>query len=312
MRNNLFLLFAAIILSFQSGCAKTIYVSQKASGNGSGVNWENACTTISQAIDKSINVTREDDREWVEIWVAEGRYNETIEIEPNIRLYGGFQGNEENLEDRNWMSKETIIDVSGIGGSAVIAATDTTIDGFTVTGADQSGIYCLSSSPVIANCTIVNNRSEKGGGLCCLESSPSLYNCVFINNKAAEGGGLYGSKSSPLLNDCAFINNTATKGCGLYGQNSTVLFNTCSFTDNTATEGGGVYFSLSFSRIINCTVAQNTAEQTGGGFFLLQSSPVFRSCNLTDNAAEQGAGLFCTLSSPRMSHSIIARNKANS
>ncbi|MFH1742373.1 MAG: right-handed parallel beta-helix repeat-containing protein [bacterium] len=241
MKNGVLFLLVTVALFLQFGC-EVIYVSQTATGDGSGDSWDNACTTISEAIEKAVLVPREEEDEWVEIWVAAGRYPEAVELKPHIHLLGGFLGNEEELEERDWTVNETIIDATGYGDSAVTLANDVLLDGFTVTGAKRSGIYCLRSSPEINNCTITNNQAEKGGGLYCRESSPSLENCIFINNTATDGAGGYCYSSSPTFAHCAFINNTATDGGGLNCQDSSLSLSNCSFINNTATDGGGCIF----------------------------------------------------------------------
>lgn len=43
------------------------------------------------------------------IWVAAGRYAERITLKPDVALYGGFQGVETALVDRNWQTDPTLV-----------------------------------------------------------------------------------------------------------------------------------------------------------------------------------------------------------
>ena len=113
-----------------------VYPGALSSGNGSS--WENAMSSIKDAIAL----------DWMkEIWVAEGRYNENIELKESMALYGGFLGAENTREERNWEANETIIDASGFNTTAVVGANNAVLDGFTVTGGEDSGINCQYNSP---------------------------------------------------------------------------------------------------------------------------------------------------------------------
>ena len=62
--------------------AKVVYVSQGATGSGSGSSWENACTTITAGLAASASGD--------EIWVKSATYPEAIDMKEGVALYGGF------------------------------------------------------------------------------------------------------------------------------------------------------------------------------------------------------------------------------
>jgi len=117
-------------------------------GLANGTSWTNAYTDLTSAccVDQ--------------IWVAAGTYKpgsgspvrtSTFTIPSGIKIYGGFNGTESNLSERNWRTNVTILsgDIGTVGTytdnvyhvvSFSGVSSVTTLDGFTVTKgyADQS------------------------------------------------------------------------------------------------------------------------------------------------------------------------------
>jgi len=62
---------------------------------------------------------------------------------------------------------------------------------------------------VLMGFKIKNGHAESGGGILCLNSSPIIANCVIIENEASlTGGGIYGSNAFPLMINCLLQGNT--------------------------------------------------------------------------------------------------------
>ncbi|MDM8555121.1 DUF1565 domain-containing protein [Desulfococcaceae bacterium HSG7] len=149
-----------------------------------------------------------------QIWVASGTYRRTtgsdryatFQLINEVRIYGGFQGNENpdtfNLDDRDFDTHETILsgDVGSHGNNndnsyhvTTASGTDRTaiLDGFTITDGG-------------------NINYDSGGGMYIIEGSPALNNIIFQNNSAGRnGGGLCSDGGNPTLNDITFLNNAA-------------------------------------------------------------------------------------------------------
>ncbi|NLX15003.1 MAG: hypothetical protein GXY44_15320 [Phycisphaerales bacterium] len=97
------------------------------------------------------------------------------------------------------------------------------LDGFTITGGyaygsgvnrHGAGIYNISGSPRILNCTIRANASDSnGGGMYNADGDPTLINCQFIRNDSkvgvGSGGGLFNTNSHPTIINCSFLGNWA-------------------------------------------------------------------------------------------------------
>ncbi|MFY7670833.1 T9SS type A sorting domain-containing protein [Tenacibaculum sp. MEBiC06402] len=85
---------------------KRIYVDASATGNNDGTSWTNAYTDLTNAFANSLN----DD----EVWIARGTYNTGTNNSTsfningeNVKVYGGFAGNESNLSDRDMITIHT-------------------------------------------------------------------------------------------------------------------------------------------------------------------------------------------------------------
>ncbi|MFH1742997.1 MAG: right-handed parallel beta-helix repeat-containing protein, partial [bacterium] len=243
-----------------------VYVRADAAQGGHGLSWEDALSSIGVAL-QIVGGTSE-------IWVAAGMYHETVRIEAGIAIYGGFAGVEETREERNWVANETTIDASGLKATAVTGSGGAILDGFTVTGGENSGVTCSgrSSCPTLTNCTIAGNMAEYGGGVYCSGySSPTLINCTITANTAFEGGGVYCYESSPTVANCMIAGNTGGSG-------------------------GGVFCMASSPTLTNCTITGNTADLSGGGVCCrVRSSITMRNCTFSDNCAPNGNALACDL-----------------
>ncbi|MFH1741649.1 MAG: right-handed parallel beta-helix repeat-containing protein, partial [bacterium] len=228
-----------------------IYVRSDAVPEGNGSSWDRAVKSIGAAIQIMGGTA--------EVWVAAGTYRESIRTEPGIALYGGFWGTEEGREERDWAVNETIIDAAGSDTPAVTGADDAILDGFTVTGGQQGGIFCYSSSPTLTNCTIAGNTAGIGGGVLCFYSSPTLTNCTIAGNTADDGGGVscYDS-SSPTLTNCTISGNT---GGGVSCWNSSPTLTNCTITANT--DGGVLCSRESSPNITNCILWNRGIEIDG-------------------------------------------------
>ena len=85
-----------------------VFVNANATGNNDGTSWENAFTSLQQAINtaESCNIN--------EIWVATGTYKPADQTSPfsfpaNVTLLGGFNGTETTAVERNPALNLTIL-----------------------------------------------------------------------------------------------------------------------------------------------------------------------------------------------------------
>ena len=320
--------FTQIISSFP---APRVCVDIDASGEGTGVDWENATNSIEYAIGICTQFDVSD------VWVAEGTYSEDLTLASNIMIYGGFAGTEDSLEQRDYLLHETIIDVSQVnqGYPAPVAVTidsveNVWLDGFTIRGADSSsgtgsGILCqnVGKDCTVINCLITENTSFQGGGFYCEAASNSIYNCRIIDNTALEsGGGIYCAYLSDVSSNSGEKLDTRASGTSPYVANSII-------TANAASYGGGIYCDgRSIPEITNCDVIGNTADQHGGGIYsgalpgMEQMSganrdprasgpnPVIVNTRIAGNSALSGGGIAVKNGAPAITNCLISYNSA--
>ncbi len=284
---------------------------------GDGSSWANAFADLGEAIaaagaNSSVN----------EIWVAAGSYEGAgprgdragaFNMVDNIRLYGGFAGNETERDERDWLANETILD--GNGASHVISADLTsggTVDGFTITGGnatgnarDGGGVYFSIASfdvpPTVRNCRFLDNRADSmgfGGGMYS-NVATTVANCVFIGNEAGNGSGLHLSNSfagdHSIVANCIFIGNGGEflgSGGGLEIANGAgeVTVVGCVFDGNKAEFGSG--FDLSGNgTIANCTFMRNESRLSLGaaGLRCFNSVASIVNCIFYENFNHDGA-----------------------
>jgi len=264
--------------------ANIIYVDLDANGAGDGTSWEDAFTDVNSALSAASSGD--------EIWVAEGTYYPTdtndrsisIQLEPNVALYGGFIGAEITRDQRNWKAHETILsgDIGTLDNPAdnsynvVIGADNAILDGFTITGgngSDGGGIYCYGTSPIISNCVITaNSAGQDGGGIYNDGGALKVTNCVFSENSAdtgagpGGGGGMYNRGGSAVIVNCVFSGNYSDAfGGGMFSTDCNPIVTNCTFSGNWAYFAGGAIYSSGTATpaLSNCILWGDGAGSAG-------------------------------------------------
>jgi len=252
-------------------------------GAGEGTDWENAFSDLQAAL----AVAQEGD----EIWVATGTYVPTTEddrsasfaIPSGVKVYGGFLGTEETLEERNTEANITIL--SGEIGDAAVAEDNsysvvyfsnvsaaTVLDGFVITGGYADG---LVEGADLSTCGAgVFNNGEAGA------SSPIIANCLFLENFSREGAAIYNyaneGEASPTISDCKFVynrsdfNGGAIFNDGNFGTCNPTIKN-CSFEGNESMYGAGILnrglYGECQPTISDCLFAENLSIVRGGAIY---------------------------------------------
>ena len=228
-------LAAIVLVCYGQLNAAIRYVNINASGANNGTSWANAYTDFKTAVDAAVIGD--------EIWVAKGTYQtasgNSFSMKNGVKIYGGFNGGELSLSDRNFLSNPTklmgnnqrVIYNSSLNNTA-------TIDGFTITGGVTNAggaMYNDNSSPIFYNCTFTQNTATYGGAIGNYQSSPTFYNCVFSQNTANYGGGVDNEQSSPTFYNCIFKENTAIDaGDGIYNYSGTITLVNTTMVNNGA------------------------------------------------------------------------------
>jgi hypothetical protein len=283
------------------------YVKANATGSNDGTSWANAYTDLNNAITQASAGS--------EFWVAAGTYkpdgtyrSNSITINKDLKIYGGFAATETALYQRDWVANETILsgDIGTVGSDADnsywvsrISNSSAVLDGFTVTkgrgaNTDGAGTYISGYSPTIRNCTYKDNITDggdaDGGGIHCWNASPTVIGCLFIDNEAGDDGGAVCNKSgsSGKYINCAFYSNAA-QGDNAGRSDGGAIFNTASET----------YPVASNPTFVNCAIAGNSTARDGGGAATEESSSpacsvTYVNCTFYGNTAgDDGGALAC-------------------
>jgi predicted outer membrane repeat protein len=319
--------FAAILLLSAAGTvrASTIYYV-KPGGVGTGTtNWANAMGP--SQLQAAINGVAA--AGGGQVWVAAGTYypnayptgatgtssnrDYAFTLANNVAIYGGFNGTETLLSQRNFSTHVTIlsgdINTSGVYTDdcyhiLLSTANNNTaiLDGFTI----EYG-YANGGATTITYSGVQMDRNH-GGAIFIQASQPMINNCIFSANTAASGGAIYNynTTSPPLFTNSTFSGNsalttTATDGGGaIYNYNNTYLtLTTCVFSGNTsASDGGGIFSNNTCNMTLtSCDFTSNIAAGSGGGFVNEASSiAALINCSFTSNKANSvtaGGGAIC-------------------
>lgn len=163
-----------------------------------------------------------------------------------------FKGKAITVKSENG-AENCVIDCQGDGRGFYFhsgESSSSVVNGFTVKNGSAvgswpdnsgAGILCESSSPAIANNTIIENTADYGAGILCHASSATITSNAITKNSAIFGAGIFCENSSPII------------------QNNVIERN------SVISDGGGMYCNDSFPAVINNTITGNYADFDGGG-----------------------------------------------
>ena len=215
-----FILFGVVLLIRNDTVAQQIiHVDIQATGINNGSSWSDAYDNLQDALATA--------QSGDEIWVAEGVYladhgdgitlgDRTVSflVSNAFDVYGGFNGSENSLDQRDVELNETILSGDLLGNdipniellgpdksdnslhvvrvAAPLSENAARLDGFTITGGSAS-----------------ENGSKNGGGLVIEPASHVLiYHMTFVNNAACTYGGAIYSQGTFLLKHSRLVRNS--------------------------------------------------------------------------------------------------------
>jgi PKD repeat protein/sugar lactone lactonase YvrE len=309
-----------------------IYVNSQATGSGNGTSWANAYNSLTAALSAA--------RQGAHIWVAAGVYKpgststSSFAIPPGVQVYGGFNGTESSLSQRNWRTNVTILsgdvdnnDTNTDGNS--IAETTAALAGTNavhVVTLNGTGGTPITGTTRLDGFVITAGNGDFGGGLYCDGQnggvcSPSLANLTFSGNRVSDGGGAIVNRgasgtSSPTLTNILFQGNTAFASGAMHneaqsgGTSSPTLVNVV-FYNNSASQEAGVMSNLATAGGTSTPLLVNvTAYGNSGG----SGEALWR--NYTDTATAgptvinavlwgNSGGTLFTAAGSTISHSLV-------
>ena len=255
-----------------------LYVIKGGTGDETGQSWEHAAPEVADAL-----VAARLNPDITEIWVAGGtyrplyrpddlskpdpvsRYNAFVLVE-GVKVYGGFAGDEESLDERELSIKEN---------ASILSADFNGDDEFDFNEGDIAGmeenafhlIYAVQTGNAVLDGFIIEGASTYTDE--SEEPEEVLDDYIFINEiytSPALGSGATFLLSSVTLSHITLRNNLSLSGGGVVSILSDVLIHNSSVYNNVSDFfGGGITAFYSDVDIINVTVTENFCYSIGAG-----------------------------------------------
>jgi hypothetical protein len=282
------------------------------------------------------------------IRVALGTYEETIFVDKNVTLQGGW--------DTGFTARDPATNVTTLNAGRegpvvrVEGGAEPIIDGFFITGGDASdwdgrggGIRVDDAGRVTIRNNVISDNVAcsldtcigQGGGIAVRDAEATITANTIVSNAAhtepageGHGGGIYVSATaSAALEDNDILSNTASlqglgMGGGIYAAGPTTAFGNLveqNATSSGTNGGGGGIYAAGLSEARANVIVDNVARQ-GGGIYLSSGEQVQQ---IIDNViarnsaagpgplAEGGGGLFSESEGARILDNEIVSNTAD-
>lgn len=266
-----------------------IYINKASSApSPDGLSWETAYSHIYSALNDYSGLS-------MDFWVASGIYaNGRVDIAVGDKFYGGFNGTETALDQRDLENNQTILDGKNSNSCAHVNGT---LDGFSLTngyresGNAGAGAYVFETG-ILRNSRIYGNTiSGEGYGAGVYVFSGTLEKCEVYNNSTGTngmGGGIYSTRGT--VSFCNIYDNEAWKGAGICNRQGQT--NNCRIYGNSASSSsGGAYITGNSADTIymrNCLIYDNDSTDQIGGIEL--STATMTGCTVFGNDAGANYG----------------------
>lgn len=279
MKQVVLFVLAAFIVAGASAQPLVKYVTQNGAGLKNGSSWSNAWNDSIFAANLHLQPAG------TEVWVAKGTYRPsdgfpgslavpptyTFLIPSGVKLYGGFDGTENNLTDRmlsltHSTNKTKLTGLLNISdpfwqnrtGYVVNMTGCEKLDGFTISDGYVSGVkvvgFCSgNATAAINNCIIQDNGAggdNNAGGITVSSTGAhpiGISNCFIAGNRGASSGGITCADGKINLLNCVFAKNLGA-------------------IINFPGPSSAIYFLRSSGSITNCTFVGNNTNPYSGLF----------------------------------------------
>ena len=306
--------------------ARVWYVSADGLSSASGSSW-GAATTFHNALSSAA--------EGDSLFLKAGTYipnraggnlvtdprDATFQIPHGLLVYGGFEGTEATLANRDMTriatANETIIE-GNIGDKE---SNDDNIKGLLFVD--------VAESATLDGLTVARgNNSTNGAGLFVGdEAEVTIRHCRFIENRAASGGAIFSDVNGmPTIANSHFENNTSTStaagngGGAIYADEFAVTtITTSTFESNTSlatgisSGGGAIHIEEDgMLRVTGSTFEGNSSRGAGGAIYVLwRAATTITTSTFEENTSNSGGSAvsFSTPGASTVSHCSFLRNR---
>jgi hypothetical protein len=299
------------------GCVR--YVNLDVAASGDGLSWTTAFKTVQEGIDAAYSTLEPCEK--CQIWIAEGSYyiyvdgvENTVDVKPGIELYGGFDGAEAFLDQRDWTAHVTTLDGHEYegGGNRVQTVVTTrgrnVVDGFVITGGYiegfGSGVLMEGPDFTLANSTVRDNSSWGSGGI---YSEIEFGTTVLKDSTFSNNGGITLGYGDFTVQSCVFDHDSLSIGltdaglvsnCFFNGHGLVVIGGTVSISASIVTCEdsvgirvlNGALVEITSSEITNCT----GSTTSGGGLDVVNSTVHVSDTVFAHNQSGWGGGAYLT------------------
>ena len=318
-----FVCFSLLLLNSLNSFAIDRFVKAGGAGTQSGLNWDNAMSSVATAVAAANAAAPALNN----VYVAAGVYSLSAQISisnVNLNIQGGFPSNSTGtiLTGYSPTANETVINGNGFGMFTVgsFYSQGFILKGLTLTeGVATSGSIFAAASSTATTCSYlfedlkcINNWAVNGAFFFTTVSGPKIdfKNCLFDGCNSFDGGALHfttTSNSTITIDGCAFNNCHAENGGAIYNTTGATApggifkFNikNSSFCSNfSALYGGAIYTTTAPIQIDNCTFTNNSTKSSywGGAIFATTSSVNCTNSTFFGNHAKLGGAIYQTTS----------------
>jgi hypothetical protein len=233
--------------NFSTSCAIPIFVDVNATGNNDGSSWANALTDFTLALANNPEA---------EFWIKSGTYTagasrtDSFVLNLNQKIYGGFNGTESVLSDRNVNANPTILSGDINGNDAVtFNATDPNRaeNSYRIINVNGNGVFIDGLIITSANANQSGGIEEGSGINVDGAYNVTISNCQFTKHTLNRAGVIRnldnGNNYTVTVNNSIFKDNQSIFATCYYGRasggNMSLRFDNTLFTNNTATTNSG-------------------------------------------------------------------------
>jgi hypothetical protein len=303
-----------------------------------GLSWATAFGTVEDAVSVAASALGLNPGSYrCHVWIAAGTYHvyesatsDTLLLKPGVQLYGGFEGTETSLDQRDIEANPTVLDGASESDDGlrvlhvVTAATGTRIDGLTIThgradgeeeGGRGGGVFSLASEGLeVSGCLFsANEAALQGSAVYAAGGSVSIEDTAFTGNSCTTLGGALGAfQSEVLVQGCDFSGNTGVYGGAIRFHDLEAVVARTVFSNNTTTEfNAGVYAYGVSLQLRECGFEQNEADWQGGAVGLYEGSDaMIESCSFTGSTATVSGAMIVSDSDASIINSVFDSNSA--
>ncbi|MEQ9617373.1 MAG: FG-GAP-like repeat-containing protein [Phycisphaerales bacterium] len=299
----------------------TLFVDANADGGGDGLSWENAYTSLSDAL----SFIADQQVPCIDVFVAQGSYvppsvdveqgdfatnTATFSIPDGANLIGGFSGDGTETDPSQADPETNLTILSGdANGDDGPNFTNRGDNSFHVVTVEPDATVTISGFIIRGGNAAGTGDDANGGGLHMSTGLLSVFDCVFEDNQATSNGGavFMGQVEQPLgdrgvsqyFENCVFQFNLCSQTGGAVAIHSIdAAFDTCGFEFNQASDddGGAIFVDNGLLFLDDSYLLSNVSAADGGALSVRFGSVEIFNTEFTENEAVRGGAIDATFS----------------